>query len=311
MTYDIIIIGGGPAGLTAGIYARSKMMNTLIIDAAKVGGQLVSLYPEKGIHNYPGFERIQARKLSDKLYAQAESLECEVHEGERVRLIDEGDEEIVVKTDKGEYHTKSVVVAIGMGMFKPRRMGCEGEEKFEGKGLSYILPVKEDLVGKTVVMFGGGNSAIEMAMIAGTVAKTTLVHRRNEFRADEGNVRELMESRVKTIMSAELLSVNGDDTVKSVTIKQGDDTFDVGADMVVINIGITPDLDDLKKWDIELTENGLIKVGFDMSTSRHGVFACGDVVDYPGKYKQIVTGCGEACTAVLSAYKFVKKPYWA
>ena len=311
MIYDLIIIGAGPAGLTAGIYAKSKMMNTLILDAAEVGGQLMSLYPEKGIHNFPGFERIQARKLADKLYTQAESLECEIKENEKVIDIKDGKEEIVVITTKGEYHTMSVVIAIGMGMFKPKKMGCEGEEKFEGKGLTYILPVKEDLVGKTVTMFGGGNSAIEMALISGTVTKTTLVHRRGDFRADESNVNELANSRVKTVMNAELKSVNGDDCVRSVTLKTKDKVFDIETDLVVINIGISSDLEDLSVWNLDLTENGLVKVNFDMSTSRHGIFACGDIVDYPGKYKQIITGCGEACTAVLSAYKFVKKPYWA
>ena len=162
MTYDLIVIGAGPAGLTAGIYARTKMMSTLVLDAGVVGGQLVSLYPEKGIHNYPGYETIQARKLSDKLYAQAESLGCEIREKEKVMDVDDGNEELIVRTDKAEYHTKSIIVAIGMGMFKPRRMGCDGELELEGKGLSYILPLKEEIVGKKVVVFGGGNSAIEI-----------------------------------------------------------------------------------------------------------------------------------------------------
>lgn len=156
MTYDVIIIGAGPSGLTAGIYARSKMMKTLILDASDVGGQLTALYPEKGIHNYPGFERIQARKLSDKLHAQAESLECEIRSHEKVTDIKDGEEELIVVTVKGKYHAKSVIIAVGMGMFKPKRMGVKGEEEFEGKGLTYILPVKEELVGKKVVMFGGG-----------------------------------------------------------------------------------------------------------------------------------------------------------
>lgn len=311
MTYDLIIIGAGPGGLTAGIYARSRKMKTLIIEASEVGGQLVSLYPEKGIHNYPGFERIQARKLSDKLYAQVESMECEIHDKERVLEIRDGDGKLNVITNKSEYETMSVIIAIGMGMFKPRRMECIGETEFEGKGLSYILPVKEELVGKRVCMFGGGNSAIEMALISDTVAPTTLVHRRNEFRADESNVEELNKSRIETVMNAELKSINGDDHVRSVTLVQDGNEIEVETDLVVINIGITADLDDLKKWDIELTDDGLVKVNQDMMTSRPGVFACGDVIDYEGKYKQIITACGEAATATNSAYKFVKKPYWA
>jgi len=311
MSYDVVIIGAGPAGLTAGIYARSKGMTTLLLDSGRVGGQLVSLYPEKGIHNYPGFETIQARKLSDKLYAQAESMGCDIKENEKVDTIENGHEELIVTTAKGEYHCSSVIIAIGMGSFKPKKMGCPGEDELYGKGVTYILPTKEALVGKKVIMFGGGNSAIDMALIAEQVADTTLVHRRPEFRADESTVKLLEASDVKTIMSANLKSINGTDHVESVTLTIGEEEKTIPTDLVVINIGISADLDDLKKWGIELTSDGLVKVDFDMSTNRPGIFACGDVVSYEGKYKQITTACGEATTATMMAYKFVKKPYWA
>jgi thioredoxin reductase (NADPH) len=311
MSYDLVIIGGGPGGLTAGIYARTRLMNTLILDAGEVGGQLVSLYPDKAVQNYPGFERIQARKLSDRLYAQAESLGCEIKDSEKVNEINSGKEELIVITGKGEYRARSVIVATGMGMFRPKKMGCAGEEEFENKGLCYILPPKEELIGKRVIVFGGGNSAIEMALISDSVTDTTIVHRREEFRCDESNAAALADSRIKAIMSSELVSVNGDSTVRSVTLKRGSETFDVETDLVVILIGISSDLADLKRWNLELTENGLVKVDFAMHTSRSGIFACGDIVDYAGKYKQIITACGEAATATTSAYKFVKKPYWA
>ncbi len=311
MCYDVVIVGAGCAGLTAGIYARSKMMKTLILDSARVGGQLVSLYPEKGIHNYPGFETIQARKLSDRLYAQAESVECDIHENEKVQRIDNGDEKLVVVTDKGSYEAKSVIVAIGMGSFKPKKMGCPGEEELAGKGVTYILPAKEELVGKKVTMFGGGNSAIDMALIADSVTDTTIVHRRPDFRADESTVQRLDASDIKKVMNANLVSINGTDKVESVTVSQDGKETVIPTDLAVINIGISADLDDLKAWGLELTDDGLVRVGFDMSTSRPGIFACGDVVSYPGKFKQITTAMGEATTAVLMAYKFVKKPYWA
>ncbi len=311
MCYDVVIVGAGCAGLTAGIYARSKMMKTLILDSARVGGQLVSLYPEKGIHNYPGFETIQARKLSDRLYAQAESVECDIHENEKVERIDNGDEKLIVVTNKGSYEAKSVIVAIGMGSFKPKKMGCPGEEELAGKGVTYILPAKEELVGKKVTMFGGGNSAIDMALIADSVTDTTIVHRRPDFRADESTVERLDASAIRKVMNANLVSINGTDKVESVTVSQDGTETVIPTDLAVINIGISADLDDLKAWGMELTDDGLVKVGFDMSTSRPGIFACGDVVSYPGKFKQITTAMGEATTAVLMAYKFVKKPYWA
>ncbi len=220
MCYDVVIVGAGCAGLTAGIYARSKMMKTLILDSGRVGGQLVSLYPEKGIHNYPGFETIQARKLSDKLYAQAESVECEIKEYERVDTIVNEDGELIVNTDKGTYHAKSVIIAIGMGSFKPKKMGCPGEDELFDKGVTYILPPKEEIVGKKVTMFGGGNSAIDMALIADSVTDTTIVHRRPDFRADESTVQSLNNSNIRKVMNANLVSVNGTDRVESVTVSQ-------------------------------------------------------------------------------------------
>ena len=133
-------------------------------------------------------------------------------------------------------------------------------------------------------MFGGGNSAIDMALVSATVTDTTLVHRKDVFRADETTVKSLSKSRVKCEMSATLVSVNGKDCVESVTLKRGEETFDIPADLVVINIGISANLGDLDTWGIELTKNGLVKVDFDMKTNRPGIFACGDVVDYEGKY---------------------------
>jgi len=311
MVYDVIIIGAGPAGLTAGIYARSKMMSTLILDSDRVGGQLVALYPEKGIHNYPGFETIQARKLSDKLYAQAESLECDIHEHEAVDTIENGDRKLIVSTAKEKYEAISVIVAIGMGRFSPRKIGADGEERLEGKGISYILPVKEELVGKKVVLFGGGNSAIEMAMVADSVTETTIVHRRNEFRADEINVKNLNESAIKKIMNANVKSFDGKDKLESITLEQNGNEITILADLAIVNIGRTADLGVLRRWGLDLSDDGYVKANFDMSTNRPGVFTCGDVVDYPGKYRQIITACGEAATAAVAAYKFVKKPYWA
>ncbi|MDR3205606.1 MAG: NAD(P)/FAD-dependent oxidoreductase [Candidatus Methanoplasma sp.] len=311
MRYDIVIIGAGPGGLTAGIYARSRMMKTLILESGRVGGQLMSLYPEKGIHNYPGFESVQARKLSDRLYAQAESLGCDIHDNEKVDEILEGSEEIIVTTGKSQYHAKSVVVAIGMGDFNPKKMDIPGEAELTDKGVSYILPVKEGLVGKKVVLFGGGNSAIEMALISDTVTDTTIIHRKPEFRADECNVEALKNSNIRAVMNTTATSFNGNGKLESITLSRDGKTYDIPADLAVVNIGIDADLKVLKKWDLELTKEGRVKVGLDMSTNRNGVFACGDVVEYEGKNKLIVTACGEAATAAQSAYKFVKKPYWA
>lgn len=311
MIRDIIIIGAGPAGLTAGIYTRSRKMSTLILDAASAGGQLTSLYPDKGIHNYPGFAEIQAKKLSERLMAHAESMGCEVVESFRAMRIEQGEGCFIVKGEKEEYVSRSVIVAIGMGLFKPRKLGVPGEDCFLGRGVDYVLPDKDKLVDKRVVMIGGGNSALEMAIIADSVADTTLIHRRDCFRADECVVEALDRSNVRRLLETKTISINGEDGVESVTVDCGGELVELPADFVIINIGTTPDLEDLREWGLELDDDGLLIVDSDMKTSRPGVFGCGDVVIYPGKYRQIVTACGEAATAANSAYKFVKKPYWA
>jgi thioredoxin reductase len=310
MIHDLIIIGAGPAGLTAGIYARTRKLNTLIIDATVAGGQLASLYPEKGIDNYPGYVTTDAGQLSANLINHARSMGCEFREHEKATGIDDENDHLVVRTDKGAYGTKAVILATGMGLFKPKKLGAKGEDAFEGKGVYYKLPDREELAGKDVIFVGGGNSALEMALLACEKAATCLVHRRDTFRADEAIVERVHKSTIETVMKAEIVEIKGTDHVESVVLKQDGKLVERKADAVVVNIGTSNEADDMKKWGVEI-EEGLIKVDTDMVTSRRGVFACGDAIAYKGKYKQIVVACGEAAIASNSAYKFIKEPYWA
>jgi len=312
MVHDLIIIGAGPAGLTAGVFARSRKLSALIIEAGMVGGQLVTLYPDKGVEKYPGCVMTEAAKLAQRFKTHAQRTGCEIHENERVREIATKEEHLVVETDKGEYEAKAVVVAIGIGLFKPKKLGVPGEDEFADRGVCYKLPDKDRLINKRVLFVGGGNSALEMALIAKDVADTFVVHRRDKFRADESIVDRVIASNIQTIMNAEIEEIGGDDKVDHVAIKAGNPPVRkrIDVDVVVINIGFTPEVEYLEKWGLEV-ENDQIQVGSDMRTSRRGVFACGDIVTYEGKYRQIVTACGEAATAANSAYKFIIKPYWA
>ncbi|MFP4197280.1 MAG: NAD(P)/FAD-dependent oxidoreductase [Methanomassiliicoccales archaeon] len=307
-----MIIGAGPAGLTAGIYSRSRKLETLIVDAGEVGGQLTGLYPDKGVGNYPGCVLTQAKKLADRMVAHAQQMGCEIIENEKALDIEDREGHLVVRAQNNEYEAKAVIIAIGIGLFKPRKLGVPGEEEFENKGVSYKVPDKDYLVDKKVLFVGGGNSALDMALIANEVADTYVAHRRNEFRADESVVEQVMESDITTITKAEVEEIKGGDWVESVVLKQGKEgePKEMDFDHVVINIGFTPEIEELEHWDVDL-DGTQILVSPDMRTSRRGVFACGDVVSYPGKYKQIVTGCGEGATAANSAYKFIKDPYWA
>lgn len=312
MAYDLVIVGAGPAGLTAGVYAMQRKLKTLIIDAGEAGGQLINIYPEKVIANYPSVTEVHAHELGWSMIDHAKASGCEIREHEIVHdILDRGDG-LVVISDKGEYETKTVVLAIGTGLFQPKLLGAPGEERLEGKGVYHKLPAKEDLKDKRILFVGGGNSALEMALIAADVAQVYIVHRRDCFRADECIVDRVVAKNIKTIMSAEVKEIVGKDKVESAVLSVGEppQVVKLDVDMVVINIGLTPEIEFLEKWNIGL-DGHQIKVDTEMRTSRKGVFACGDAVIYPGKYKQIVVACGEGATAANSVYKYVMKPYWA
>jgi ferredoxin/flavodoxin---NADP+ reductase len=310
MLHDLIIIGAGPAGLTAGIYARTRKLTTLIIDATAAGGQLAALYPEKSIENWPGYFGADAGHLSNNLIEHAKTMGCVIREHERASGLEDHEGHLMVHSDQSSYEGKAVILATGMGLFKPKKVGAVGEEKFEGKGVYYKMPEREYLLGKEVVFVGGGNSALEMALLACENSDTCVVHRRDVFRADEAVVERVQNSEIETVMNAEIVEIKGTDRVQSVVLKQNGKLIERKADAVVVNIGTSNVTDDMNKWGVEL-EEGLVKVDTDMCTSRRGVFACGDAVAYKGKYKQIVVACGEAAIASNSAYKFIKEPYWA
>ncbi|MGD1060411.1 MAG: NAD(P)/FAD-dependent oxidoreductase [Methanomassiliicoccales archaeon] len=312
MDYDLIILGAGPAGLTAGIYAAMRKLKATIIEAEEPGGQPMSIYPGKGIANYPGIENLEGRELAGRLIAHALAAGCEIRSGERVvSLRDEG-EGLRVETDKGSYTCKAVIVSTGAGQNEPKKLGVKGEDRLANKGVFYKMPDKSELRGKRIVFVGGGNSALEMALMACEVADVCLVHRRETFRADACFVERLEPSRVKTYLCSELVEIKGEDKVESVVIKTLNPPTmeELPTDMVIINIGFALEQEDAAVWGANV-ENGMVTVDSEMKTSRKGVFACGDIAAYPGKYKQIVIACGEGATAANSAHRFIQKAYWA
>ena len=314
MAYDLIIVGGGPAGLTAGVYARTRKLATLILEAQAIGGQLEWLYPTKSVYDYPSYIAIEGGELGQlfSLHSRESGAESRAEEVVEIRRLPTG---FKVRTRQGsEYETRAIILAMGMGLFEPKRLDVPGEAEFEGKGVDYRVVDRHEFKGKRVVVVGGGDSALEIALeIVAGAKQVILVHRRGEFRAMEKNVEAVMKSPIEVLFNSEVTSLEGDQRVRRAvvydnrTLKKS--VFDV--DAVIVNIGFEPKLTPLPKWGIELEGERLIKVKADMSTSVHGIYACGDIVSYPGKDKRIVTGCGEAVTAVMSVYKFLKQPYWA
>lgn len=309
--YDVVIVGAGPAGLTAGIYAQTKRLCSVILEAKETGGQLTCLYPHKSIHDYPSYTDIVARELAEKMAAQAREMGCEIREGEEVTDLDVEEENITLKTPKGTYEAKAVILALGMGLFEPRKLGIPGEEGLEG--VYYNCLDTEPFEGKRVLCVGGGDTAVEMALtIYGYTAESTLIHRKDCFRADEITVERVEKSSIKVVFRTELKEIMGNEKVEAVRLinNETEEERVVPMDVVLISIGFIPNLESVKRWGLELKGKAVV-VNPEMRTNLRGVFACGDLVTYEGKTKRITTACGEATTAVNSAYKYIRKPYWA
>ena len=314
MVYDVIVVGGGPAGLTAGVYARTRKLSTLILEAQAVGGQLEWLYPTKSVYDYPSYIAIEGGELGQLFALHARESGAEMR-AEEVVDIQRQPSGFKVATRQGNaYEGRTIILAMGMGLFEPKRLDVPGEAELEGSGVASRVRDWREYKDKRVVVVGGGDSALEIALeIVAPAKKVLLVHRRGEFRAMEKNVEAVLASPVQVLFNSEVTSIEGRGKVERAVVYDNrtlkKEVLEV--DAVIVNIGFEPKVTPLPKWGIALEGERLIKVRADMATSVPGIYACGDIVSYPGKDKRIVTGCGEAVTAVMSVYKHLKQPYWA
>ena len=296
--YDIIIIGAGPGGLTAGIYAGRQGTKNLIIDRDLAGG-LGREVPE--MENYPGFDNISGLELIEKMKAQA-TKNTELHEMEEVLEITQSDDEyrFTVKTNKGEYLSKTVILATGSSH---RHLEAKGEEEYKGKGVSYCATCDGFFfAGRDIIMVGGGNSALQEALYLKNLgANVTLVHRRDEFRAQKHLQNMIMEKEIPTIMNATVEEIKGDMLVESVTLKdtQTGELKDIETNGVFISVGYLPHTELAKQLGVELDETGHIIIDKDQKTNVDYVYAIGDVCV---GLKQWVVACGEGAVAATSAY---------
>jgi thioredoxin reductase (NADPH) len=302
--YDTIIIGAGPAGLTAGIYAVRRGLKTLIVEKAAVGGKI--LYA-KDIENYPGFNRISGEDLADRMRNQAKNLGVEIVMGEVIGMNLTGEVKTIVTREK-EYQGKAAIIATG-AMYK--KLDIKGEEEFAGRGVSFCATCDAPFFrGRIVAVIGGGNTAVDDALYLSEMAKKTyLIHRREKLRSEEIRQEKLLEKGVKLILNTVVEEIHGDKLVNSISIRnvKTDGIKKLKVDGVFVSIGVIPSTVMEKSEGVEVDEREHIVVDRNQETNIPGVFAAGDVT---GGIMQISTAVGEGCTAALSAYKYVKEPYW-
>jgi ferredoxin/flavodoxin---NADP+ reductase len=310
--YDLTIVGAGPCGLFATFYAGLRQMKTKVIDALEEpGGQVAVLYPEKYIFDVPGYSKILAKDLVKCLVEQAFQYNATVVLGERVTSLKRNDGVFELGTEKGNKHySRAVLVAAGVGAFSPNRLDAKGAPDYEGKGVYYFVKDKSAFAGKSLLIVGGGDSAVDWALnMKDTAKKITLVHRRDVFRAHETSVAELMKSSVDVKLFYEVGQVIGDGSKVTGAVifdnrSKAETTLDV--DAILVNIGFRADLGPIKDWGLQIDGREIVTNG-KMETNIPGVYVAGDIAGPQDgvKLNLIATGYAQAALAVNVAKAFV------
>lgn len=298
--YDIVIVGAGPAGLTAAIYACRGGKKVLVLEKAAYGGQIISTLD---IENYPAEAKISGVELAKKMYNQAKELGAEFEYEEVLEIVDHGDTKIV-KTDDDEYETKAVILATGTDH---RKLGLENEDKLTGKGISYCATCDGAIYkGMPVAVAGGGSGAMYEALYLADVAeKVYLIHRRDEFRGDDILAKKLEEKgNVEFVFGSNVTKLNGEEKLESIEINN-EKTINVAC--LFVAIGREPKASFIK--DLKIDDSGYVESGEECKTNIEGIFVAGDV--RTKQTRQIVTATSDGAIAASAAIRYINGGYYA
>lgn len=303
--YDITIIGGGPVGIFATFYSGMRQAKVKLIESLpQLGGQLSALYPEKYIYDIAGFKEVKAQDLIDNLKEQAMQFDPTIVLKQSVEKVEkQADETFTITTDKEMHHSKTVIITAGIGAFQPRRLNLPNAEQYEEKNLHYFIQDMHIFKDKKVAVLGGGDSAVDWALMLEPIAKeVTIIHRRNKFRAHEASVKELMDSNIQIKTPYNPVEIIGNDEKITSLIIENDESEreEIEIDDLIVNYGFASSLGPIKEWGLEIKKNAIV-VNSKMETNIPGIYAAGDICTYDGKVKLIAAGFGEAPTAVNHA----------
>lgn len=300
--YDIIIIGAGPAGMTAGVYAKQARKNVLILEKDTYGGQILKADKVK---NYPGFIEISGFEFATKLYNQLKELEPDIKFEEVIEIKDFDDYKEVI-TKKNSYKAKSIIIASGA---QNRKLGLTNEDKLIGKGISYCATCDGMFFrNKEIAITGGGNSAIDDALYLSNIAKKVyVIYRQKEFRIESINLSKLKEKdNVEFILNSNITDIRGNDKLESIVLKNNDTNEEntLNIEGLFIAIGHIP-VSSMCKNIVDTDEKGYIISKEDCKTNIDGIFAAGDI--RIKDVRQLTTACSDGTVAALNACKYLNK----
>ena len=302
--YDVIIVGGGPAGLTAAVYTSREMLNTLLLEKDICGGLPAST---DLIENYPGFsEGTNGKELVDRFKKQAERFGTKISEFSEVKKVEVSKEKIKVQTEKEVYFGYSLIVASGS---IPKKVGVPGEEEFKGRGVSYCATCDGPLYrGKDVAVIGCGNSGLQEGEALLKYVKSITFVEFLPFMNAEKILQERLKKSEKTnfLLNHKLLSINGEETVNSITVEDrtSGESKEIKVSGVFVYVGFLPNSKFLEGL-VDTDKSGYIKTDDDMKTKTDGIYAVGDVRSK--KVRQITVACGEATVAAISVREYLNK----
>lgn len=300
--FDVVILGGGPAGFSAGIYTARGNVSTAIIDVSMLGGQ-PSNYLE--LENYPAFMKIGGFELMEKFEEHADMFGVQKFPMQEIEFIDLVSSPKIIRTKEVEFRTKSVIIATGA---KPMKLGVKGEEEFVGRGVSYCAVCDGAFYkDKVVAVVGGGNSAVEEAIyLTNFASKVYIIHRRDELRADKIiQDRAAKNEKIEFVLNSVVCEIQGQDLVNNLILKntKTDEMFNLAVDGVFPYIGITPNVENIS-GQITQDKAGFIITDETMKTSIDGVFAIGDVRNTP--LRQVITAASDGAIAGVYAVKYIE-----
>ncbi len=305
--FDVIVIGGGPGGLTTGIMCAGRGLKTAIFEASNWGGILSWLCPTKMIENFPGLcEKTTCKELVDQWLNEAKNLKVDLKK-ERVNEISQ---DMKVITESGEYRGKIIVLATGSS---PASAGVKGEEKFSknDRGIYYYVTNPGKFAGKRVLVVGGGNSAVDAALsLADTADLITIAHRKDELRAVPHKVERLKSlDRIKVLYNTEVIEITGAEKVEKAIMHdlKEDENIQQVVDSVILAVGMTPNTEIFKKLGIAMDDKGYVKTDKSQRTNKEGIYAVGDIAT---DLQLVVVAVAHGATVAHNAYVELRKPYW-